>query len=62
MTALLTAWTRFCQWLVQFSPADAQTRERQALERYLSDSASLEELEYRQRRWDREVRVRAQFF
>jgi len=62
MTALLTAWTRFTAWLFQAVSADTQTLERQALERYLSTSSSLQELEYRQRRWDRDARVRAQFF
>lgn len=53
--------SRLKQWLETFLFQDPFMQEQKALERYLAQADSLEELELRQRRWERQLRAGRQF-
>jgi len=61
VTPSLSLFARLKQWLVEHFLLDSWAQEQKNMERYLAQSGSLEELEHRQRHWDRERRAGRQF-
>lgn len=49
--------SRLKQWLEELLFQDPLMQEQKALERYLAQADSLEELERRQRSWERQLRA-----